>query len=386
MIRTYRPLGSVASPHSRPLHGFTLVELLVVIAIIGTLVGLLLPAVQAARESARLMTCANNLKQMGLAMATHHDAKGFLPQIVMVDPKQTPALANRWQYQISWNNFWVMLPFIEQQDLFNKGVAWEAGVTASTTNLSAESVTNSASWSISTYKCPSDWMSAVQLPGFNYVFNIGDRYYSGSGSNQMDSADFTRARGPFMSTLKFRYKDIPDGLSQTIAVSETILMSAGPDLTSSGFSKYGSIWPQNNRAVIRTGDSTSPSNCWSSWTGEGFKTGLNYQLMEQGRSSGWDWRLPVSMDQRYFNTILPPNGPTCTNEYKGGIFTAKSRHNGGVSCLMLDGAVKFIDDTIDTGSKTSEREFVTSGASPYGVWGALGTRASGEANVGSALQ
>jgi hypothetical protein len=53
---------------------------------------------------------------------------------------------------------------------------------------------------------------------------------------------------------------------------------------------------------------------------------------------------------------------------------------------MLDGAVKFVDETIDTGSKTSDREFVTSGASPYGVWGALGTRASGEANVGSALQ
>jgi prepilin-type N-terminal cleavage/methylation domain-containing protein len=93
------------TPASR---GFTLVELLVVIAIIGTLVGLLLPAVQAARESARLTACSNNLRQIGLAVHSYHDARKVLP------PGRTPANSATWAV--------FLLPFLEMNDVYR---AWD---------------------------------------------------------------------------------------------------------------------------------------------------------------------------------------------------------------------------------------------------------------------
>jgi prepilin-type N-terminal cleavage/methylation domain-containing protein len=82
-------------------NGFTLIELLVVIAIIGVLVGLLLPAVQQAREAGRRLSCANNLKQMGLAVALHADAQKHFPS----------GRETRDPYDVSWA--FRLLPFLE---------------------------------------------------------------------------------------------------------------------------------------------------------------------------------------------------------------------------------------------------------------------------------
>ena len=77
-----------------------------------------------------------------------------------------------------------------------------------------------------------------------------------------------------------------------------------------------------------------------------------------------------------FNTILPPNSPNCGVHQSLGVFSAGSRHVGGVHALMADGAVRFISENINSGS--SAAAVVTSGASPFGVWGALGTKSGGE--------
>lgn len=90
----------------RPTPGFTLVELLAVIAIIGLLIALLLPAVQAARESARRLQCGNNLKQLGLAMQSHHASQGSFPAGATT------------LNQLSWNAY--LLPFIEQMPLYDE--------------------------------------------------------------------------------------------------------------------------------------------------------------------------------------------------------------------------------------------------------------------------
>jgi prepilin-type N-terminal cleavage/methylation domain-containing protein len=94
--------------------GFTLVELLVVIAIIGTLLGLLLPAVQKARHAALRLKCANNLRQIGLALHNYHDALNGLP----------PAQETLWSPQYYWSWLADILPFHEQDNILHLAEAW----------------------------------------------------------------------------------------------------------------------------------------------------------------------------------------------------------------------------------------------------------------------
>jgi prepilin-type N-terminal cleavage/methylation domain-containing protein len=129
---------------SRP--GFTLIELLVVIAIIGIVVGMLLPAVQQAREAANRVTCANNLKQIGLAMHLYADRQGSLPP-----SRKTKAESPTWA--------WLILPELEQENLYNlwpngwpyPGLAPDAPVTPEAAARSAEIM----SIPVSLYFCPS---------------------------------------------------------------------------------------------------------------------------------------------------------------------------------------------------------------------------------------
>lgn len=199
--------------HDRRRHGFTLIELLVVIAIISTLIGLLLPAVQKAREAAARMSCGNNLHQIGLALQMHESALGRMPPTRMGVGRATWAV--------------MILPQMEQDNLYRQWnigrTYYEQNTTARLTGVrsffcpSRRTAVDTAHGSLAG-DIPSDpnWGPQTHLPGA-----LGDY----AASIDRTGFDFTSDTGPgtggaFAMSTGFRLLDFPDGLSQTVLVGE----------------------------------------------------------------------------------------------------------------------------------------------------------------------
>ena len=192
-------------------RGFTLVELLVVIAIIGILVALLLPAVQTAREAARRIQCTNNMKQIGLGVVMHHDAKKIFP----TGRNTTDQNGVSWAFRL--------LPYMEEQPVFD-AYREEFRVDADENALAMRSPVNS-------YFCPSrrapvadrnfDNNNAAPLvqmaaAGGDYAANAGTFY---NYRPRDESVDRSRA-GPIFTFSEVKARQVEDGLSKTFAVGE----------------------------------------------------------------------------------------------------------------------------------------------------------------------
>lgn len=414
--------------NSRPYSaraGFTLVELLVVIAIIGVLVGLLLPAVQAAREAARRMSCSNNFKQIGLAAHNYHAAYNRLPQQM-----DGPSAVGVWEHsadpsgtndQNHMTMSWLvgLAPFMEQQAVWENisnpyglrldgtpkttpyrafGPPTDSDTGQGTDNGGGRGYTP---WltQIPGLRCPSDPGFGLPAQGrTNYAACMGDATHSmhtGDWNWNLDGKNGGRGqdirasqRGMFVARTSTRFRDVLDGLANTMMAGEINTDLGDRDTrtnaceaTTAGFDILRDIDacdvlidPENPTFWSDTA-SLAADGDWTDRYGRGYMWASGYTYM-----SG-------------FNAIRPPNKPVALNansswhiEYREGVCPPGSRHQGGCHVLMGDGAVKFVTDSIEAGDQNSEPVRRGNVAplprpgkkSPYGLWGSLGTRASKE--------
>jgi prepilin-type N-terminal cleavage/methylation domain-containing protein len=403
--------GGLRKNKSVSYTAFTLVELLVVIAIIGVLIALLLPAVQAAREAARRMSCSNKIKQLSIALHNYHD----------VNLTSFPA-GNFFNYNGNsstdgavcgpggLSGFIALLSYCEQTALYDKIVAnkycyrWNNNdpsggstavtITGTTTAIDSDKTDerNPPIASLNLLLCPSDsnTKSGSSMHGrTSYRFCYGDlphwSSYSWSvtsGSPVITVYTCTDGRGPFASHKWYGFSQITDGTSNTIVFSERVCSSV---ITEDSDIRSAFL-------ASRTISSTVITPLAASVYASSGREYTNVSSTVHMGGSGWRWGCG-EMAYTGFLTIFAPNGkcmgsssPTMSTNTTRSAITASSNHSGGVLSGLADGSVRFISDTIDNGGYKAEDSIgapplKTSGTSDFGIWGAYGTRNGGESKT-----
>jgi prepilin-type N-terminal cleavage/methylation domain-containing protein len=301
-------------------RAFTLIELLVVIAIIAILIALLLPAVQQAREAARRTQCRNNLKQIGLALHNYHDTYDTLP------PGRTrnPNVADAWYTgNLNWHGR--ILPYIDQAPIYNQ-IDWSrAGGTTGTDGNTGPQNSVVRTYIIPAFLCPSDpglgsvsWTdpTGVRVTGRAMTDAYGRTSYFGNAGNA--TTESANPSGLFGTNSRVKIRDMLDGTSNTLAVSEAII----------GF------------PYIRVNPTGTPAACPTTGTVE--TANANDQ---RGHSWFWSYRQISNL----FSTYIGPNWKLnydCGDTSTGVMFAARSYHVGGVHVLMADGAVRFVSENV----------------------------------------
>ena len=336
-------------------RAFTLIELLVVIVIIGILIALILPAVQQAREAARRTQCRNNMKQLGLALHNYHDVHGVLP------PMRGGPDGLRWGTAVhlrggDFSGRVQLLPFLEQAAMYNQ-IDWNAAIPPFIQSFRPWS----AEAQLGVFLCPTDIYEpqSNDLGYCSYAFSVGTTIRDNFWRNP------TGTNGVFGWRSYHRLTDLTDGSSNTIAMAERVL------------GRRGSRELVGRAARLRTDVSVRPRDCLATQNGKQYAADVVLSTTIMG--GAWAMGHPC---WSAITTVLPPNSASCYDNTLGGfhgdndaswdygIFSASSRHAGGINVILADGSVRFISETIDTGRIQPPND--------YGVWGALGTRSGGE--------
>jgi prepilin-type N-terminal cleavage/methylation domain-containing protein len=349
MNQSTEPRPSLETPTGCRRRGFTLIELLVVIAIIAILIGLLLPAVQAAREAARRSQCTNNLKQIGLAIHHYLTSNEVVPPVGGIDVlgnttgtglvPQTASVHLR------------LLNYLEQRAVYDAynfslpDVAAGASVAANTTVMAT---------AIKGYLCPSDPNPGslanlvggynAQVTCVNYAANGGtNRQYQRSGVVN-GVAWWLGANASYGRPVNLA--GMVDGTSNTAAFSEWVKGMNGQNARGSNLvyaiTQYTNGSPANDVATCNASNTPAWDNKGEYWT-----------LQDSGRGGP------------YYH-VMPPNARACVVNPAFGnadsFIGPSSFHPGGVNLVRMDGSVRFVKSTV-----------------ALTIWNALGTSAGGEA-------
>lgn len=317
-------------------RAFTLIELLVVIAIVAVLFGLLLPAVQQAREAGRRTQCKSNLKQIGVAIQSYHDTHKALP------PQATYAIGSTFSgYSIHTR----LLPYIDQGATYSR-VDYSAGYAAQPDICKVR---------VPLYRCPSDPKDGTRNDGgvdfypTNYGFSIGT--WLG-----LDQQTALGGDGAFGYNFGFGFAAITDGQSNTLCAADVKSYTAA--LLDGGNPAANFTPPPSTPAqVVAYGGTFDPDYCHTQWvTGRTLQSGLTCTFSPNTvvpYTTGG-----VTYDVDFTSARIGPTAPRQSFR----VVTARSHHPGSVNALLLDGAVRSV-----------------SGSISQAVWRAIGTRAGNEA-------